>query len=751
MADPHRLMSRLPVSLVARDPAAALRRAQRLLGSSTDPRIRSLALRISGLAVYELGSFTEARKRLTEAVRVAVQANLAEEALLARASWTGALSRYPGPSPRIPVATASTSSALWLLAQGVAAYHSGRFDDALAAFTAAEPALRTASDPRLLPGLLCSRGLALIRAGLLTEAEETLLHGLALAEQYSLPRLSAMITQNLGCLAARQGDTGLAMARFAQAAPLLQTPTRYPALVLERAHALADAGMVREAWQLNLSLGKIRGCGADRALAELLSLKIAVASRAHVKVAATVDLLERLFGAESAWLRAAEQITETRGGSLPAPRAVPPPPATPHLEVAAHATPLRTAQALHHATAALQSGAAKAALRRLEQARTIDLGPHTCRNQRWAALLDRYRATFAEAWRGVSTARYKLHELEVEMAVDQWHPCCRPRDASSGQGWEDPWEALSTGLGSRALVHYSDLDQAPAALTVVDGTVRLHELAAGSTIKDAVTHFEHLAAQHVFSPGPTTARLLARRAEEVQRLLFEPIAAAIGDREMVIAPGAYTQVLPWGLLPALRGRPISVVPSGQVWLRCRQRALHSRQPPRALLVAGLGPEDAEAEVRAIARLYPRSRILVGAKARSRTVLRGLARADLAHFSAHGFARNGAPMCAGLVLADGPLLAYDVERVQHLPALVVLSSCTTGRPMPAVPSGFPLGIAASLLARGSATVVASVLRVPDVQAAAAMVRAHQALRSGVPPATVVAEHLAHLGFVCFGAG
>jgi hypothetical protein len=32
-----------------------------------------------------------------------------------------------------------------------------------------------------------------------------------------------------------------------------------------------------------------------------------------------------------------------------------------------------------------------------------------------------------------------------------------------------------------------------------------------------------------------------------------------------------------------------------------------------------------------------------------------------------------------------------------------------------------------------------------------VRAHQALRSGVPPATVVAEHLAHLGFVCFGAG
>ena len=88
------------------------------------------------------------------------------------------------------------------------------------------------------------------------------------------------------------------------------------------------------------------------------------------------------------------------------------------------------------------------------------------------------------------------------MAVDQWHPCCRPRDASSGQGWEDPWEALSTGLGSRALVHYSDLDQAPAALTVVDGTVLLHELAAGSTIKDAVTHYEHLA-QHVFSPGPT--------------------------------------------------------------------------------------------------------------------------------------------------------------------------------------------------------------------------------------------------------
>lgn len=753
MADPHRPSGRLPVSLVARDPVEARRRADRLLAGSADPRTRASALRVSGLAAYELGLVEEARKRLTAAVRVAVRADLADEAALARASRTGVLSRHGGGPAPLP--DSSRGSAILLLAQGVAACQDGRFDDAVAAFTAAEPAFRTASDPRLLPGLLCSQGLALLHAERLAEAEDVLHRGLALAERYALPRLGAAITQNLGCLAACRGDTALAMERFDAAAPLLGSPTRHPALTLDRAHALADAGMLREAGLLRRSLGPVRGGGAHRALAELLSLKLAAARGDTAAAAAVLHRLRRIFGTGSSWLRTAERITGDFEGvpaarSAPEPAGTPPPAASPHLELAAHAHPPRTRRALHDAAAALRAGDAAAALRHLERARTVSTGSHTCRNQRWAALLDHYRAAHAEAARGVVRARHRLARLEVELAVDQWHPCCR-RGAPSSPDGGDLLTGLAAKLGSRALVHYPDLAAAPVAITLVDGRVRLHELADARTVADAVAAFEHLARMQAVAPRAQTARLLAERAENVHRLLVAPVAAAIGDRDLVVAPGAATQTLPWGLLPALRGRPVSVVPSGQVWLRCRERALRfRRRRPRVLLVAGPHLAAAEAEIAAVARLHPGARTVVGGEARSRTVLRGLARADLAHLSAHGFEWDGAPMCTGLWLDDGPLFAYDLERVRRLPSLVVLSSCGSGRSVPAA-SGLPLGMVASLLARGSATVVASVLPVSDEATAAAMVRAHGALRAGQPPAAVVAEHLADSGFVCFGAG
>ncbi|KUP96777.1 CHAT domain-containing protein [Thermobifida cellulosilytica] len=734
MAAPHRPTGPLSVSLVARAPAEAQQRADRLLAGPVDPRTRASALRVSGPASYELGpAEAEALRRLSAAVRGAVMADPAEEAASARSS--------------LP------DSTLALAARGVAACRSGRFDAAIDAFTRAEPTFRAASDPRLLPGLLCRRGLALLHAGRPGEAEDTLFQGLALAQQYSLPRLGAAITQHLGCLAAFRGDTALAMERFDAAAPLLEPPTRHPALALDRAHALADAGLLREAALLLRSLDRSHADGAHRASAELLSLKLAVARDNTAAATAVVHRLRRLFGPGSSWLRAAEQITETfagvpraarTAGGPPAPR-----PATPHLEVAAHADHLRTRQALHEVATALRAGNAAAALLHLERSRAVVTAPCTCRHRGWAALLDDYRAAHAAARRGAAEAGRRLARLEVELAVHQWHPCCR-RPAPPPED-DSLLVRLSSGLGSRALVHYSDLGGTATAVSLVDGQIRMHELADSRTVADAVAAFEHLARMQATAPRGTTAPLLAQRAEQVHRLLVAPVAEVIGDRELVLVPGRHTQTLPWGLLPGLRGRPVSVAPSGRAWLRCRERARRFRsERPRVLVVAGPHLAAADAEAEAVARLHRGARRLTGDGARSRSVLRGLARADLAHLSAHGFAWNGAPMCTGLWLADGPLFAYDLERVRRLPVVVVLSSCDSGRSAPAV-SGFPLGMAASLLARGSATVVASVLPVSDGETVAAMVRAHGALRSGVPPAAVVAEHLADAGFVCFGAG
>ena len=64
------------------------------------------------------------------------------------------------------------------------------------------------------------------------------------------------------------------------------------------------------------------------------------------------------------------------------------------------------------------------------------------------------------------------------------------------------------------------------------------------------------------------------------------------------------------------------------------------------------------------------------------------------------------------------------------------------------------MASVLLSAGTSTVVASVCRVADDAAMAAMTSYHRALRSGRPPAAALAEAVgpaAASGFVCFGAG
>lgn len=669
--------------------------------------------------------------------------------------------RHPSPPQHLPPSVSA------LLNHGISACQRGRFQAALDIFDAAERAIGPL-DPRLLPGLLCNRGMALIHADRLDEAEDVLSWGLLLTERYALGRLRGAITQNLGSLAAARGDTARAMECFDAAAPLLGSGRRHEALLLDRAHALADAGMFREAGLLRRTLGAARGWGAERALTELLSLKLHM-SRGETEAASDITRrLRTLFGAGSLWPHLAERIAAPSAGPVP-PRAGSAPlrpfsrdaapsraplfsTTTPHLELTVPAQSAALAATRQEAAAALRAGAAATALALVEQARELVSNPHACQDREWAMLLDRYRSAHVRAAAGSASACRELAGLETELAVAQWHPRCRRRPIRARQPTRtEVLDRLAAELGDRAFVCYPELAGAPAALSLVGGRPRLHPLPGPDAVRDTVSVFEHLARLSAVSPGSPAAALLESRAAAVDRMLVEPVAEVIGDREVVIAPGPRTQALPWGLLPGLRERPVSIVPSGSAWLRYRERARRAaRRRPRTLLVSGPGLAGAATETGVLVGHYPGSRVLVGERATAREVLRELTRADVAHIGAHGFAPSDIPMCAGLSLVDGPLLAYDLERVRRLPALTVLSSCEAGRSTPAA-SGLPLGMAAAFLARGGATVIASVLPVADGATADAMVRAHTALRSGASPAAVVAEYLAHSGFGCFGAG
>jgi CHAT domain-containing protein len=170
-------------------------------------------------------------------------------------------------------------------------------------------------------------------------------------------------------------------------------------------------------------------------------------------------------------------------------------------------------------------------------------------------------------------------------------------------------------------------------------------------------------------------------------------------------------------------------------------------------VAGPDLHHAIGEVTEIAAIYPGSRPLTGQQATVDTTLRALDGAELAHLAAHGHHDRDNVLFSRLDLADGPLMAYDIQRLSTAPKQVVISACDVGRTV--VRAGDEiLGFTAALLHIGTPTVVSSVTRVADDAAVGIMTAYHRALRSGARPAEALAaasETEAFSPFVCFGAG
>ncbi|HMH93615.1 MAG TPA: CHAT domain-containing protein, partial [Streptosporangiaceae bacterium] len=204
---------------------------------------------------------------------------------------------------------------------------------------------------------------------------------------------------------------------------------------------------------------------------------------------------------------------------------------------------------------------------------------------------------------------------------------------------------------------------------------------------------------------------------------------------------------------------VTVAPSATVWRDAMRRRADRRPgaggpgPHATVLVAGPGNARGDAEIRAIAALRPGTSVLTGAAATPAATLAALNRAAVAHLAAHGQHQAENALFSTLELAGGPLLGYDLQWAGRAPLMVVLSSCDVGL-TDVRPGDETFGMVTALLNAGSATVVASVARVADDAAMAAMVGFHRAVSAGRPPAAALAAALQGeetAGFVCFGAG
>jgi hypothetical protein len=234
--------------------------------------------------------------------------------------------------------------------------------------------------------------------------------------------------------------------------------------------------------------------------------------------------------------------------------------------------------------------------------------------------------------------------------------------------------------------------------------------------------------------------------------VIAPLRPYLGDGGVVLVPAGPLADVPWGTLPGLRGRPVTVCPSASSWLAAWQRGQAEAGGP-ALLVAGPDLEHAAREVTGIAGCYPGCRPLLGEAATTRAVLPALDGARLVHLAAHGHHDQENFLFSRVDLADGPLMAYDIQRLTAAPRHVILSSCDVGRTT-VRPGEEILGFTAALLYIGTATVTASVTRVGDEAAVGTMAAYHRLLAAGTRPAEALAAATAgdpFSPFVCFGGG
>lgn len=355
---------------------------------------------------------------------------------------------------------------------------------------------------------------------------------------------------------------------------------------------------------------------------------------------------------------------------------------------------------------------------------------------------------------GGSTAdlRRRSRSLEAALREHEWFTAGQAavlrRSVGLGRVREE--------LGAAAMVVFLRRRMGLGALVLAGGRSRVVDL---GDLDSALTALQRLRADLDVVAGrrlpprvqEAVEEATRRDADVLSRLLLDPVASLIGDRDLVVVPTGALVGVPWPVLGPTRGRAVTVAPSAATWSRARGRALARLSADTdALLVSGPRIRHGPNEVGVVASALPRARVLSGAAATVAATAELLGEVPLAHVCAHGHHAVDNALFSGLALSDGLLMGYDVHVLPRSPALVVLSACDVGR-HDVRPGDESIGMATAFLAAGAGCVVAAVCQLADDLAPAMMGAFYAGLLAGRSPAAALAGVEGNVGLVCFGAG
>jgi tetratricopeptide (TPR) repeat protein len=279
--------------------------------------------------------------------------------------------------------------------------------------------------------------------------------------------------------------------------------------------------------------------------------------------------------------------------------------------------------------------------------------------------------------------------------------------------------------------------------TVGDELIARRDLARVGEVDEMLRRLQ-FQIDRAMRPAAMDGRRGPRLIQDVRRelgALFDALVRPLADRmtgadRLVFAPHGPLHALPFNALfdgqsHLVEHYEITVVPSASLYAHLHHRTPESTPDRDQALVVGVADDVAARisdEADLVAGLLGNQdvRRLIGPDATMGEVLRHAPDHAVIHLACHGRFDPEHPLASGLRLADRWLTTHDVCLMRLNAELVTLSACESG--LNVVAAGDELiGLFRALLAAGARSVLASLWRVDDESALAAMQSFYDAWR------------------------
>jgi len=245
-----------------------------------------------------------------------------------------------------------------------------------------------------------------------------------------------------------------------------------------------------------------------------------------------------------------------------------------------------------------------------------------------------------------------------------------------------------------------------------------------------------------FSYGPAYrerhADALRRGADESLRRLYDALLSPVAERltaeTLIVVPHGVLHYVPFQALfdgerYLIDQKTVSYAPSATIL----HRVLVGETVPtgRSPLIMGISDQTiphAQAEVDAIAALFPEAEVRFDGQATVANLMDNEERPAFLHLATHATFRADNPLFSALKLSDGWVSVSDIYGMAGSAPLVTLSACETGRSQVAVGDEL-VGLCRGFFSAGARSLVVSLWMVDDSSTARLMARFYEDLKAG----------------------